>query len=318
MKKFLTYCLLFLLPFTAGIIILFNQPYDKKFAYHYIEDNCFDRGSWIYDRIFENNTPVDIAFIGTSHTLNAINDSLLNHLQQEKNLHIANLGFCWQGYNAEYVILKDLFENKHPQTIVLELREWTENDNHIIFPYIAETEDILRQPWLSKPACISNFYTAGLSRWEYFRFGNKKLDVNQSANSVFGFIPAGDSLQQRKADVQIQFQNKRFSADGTHLNNKVKDFDAYYLNKIIELCAVNNADLCFLYLPAYGDILHHPVDETFFKQYPILIPDEDILGNRSNWSNTSHLNERGAAALTQWLAGSELFEDRFLKTIGNN
>lgn len=311
MKKFLKYSLIFLLPFLAGIIILFRMPYSKKFAYHYIEDNCFNRGTWIYDRIFENSTPIDIAFIGTSHTMNSVNDSLLiQFVPGNQDLKIANLGFCWQGYNAEYIILKDLFDQKDPKTIVIEVREWTENDNHIIFPYIADAHDIMHQPYFSKPDCISNFYTAGLSRWEYFRFGFKKLNLQKPSNDLFGFEPRGDTLTSAQSEKQKQFQVKNFGEDGTHLKNNVRDFDAFYLNKMIELCYANNAALYFLYLPAYGDIINKPADETFFKNYQVIIPDKEILNNRSNWSNTSHLNEAGAAAFTKWLAGSILFQNK--------
>lgn len=301
------------------MIILFRLPYEKKFAYHYIEDNCFDRGSWLYDRIFENDLPVDIAFIGTSHTMNAVNDSLLsNIIPKDKKMQIANLGFCWQGYNAEYVILKDLLQSKHPQKVIIEIREWTENDNHLIFPYLADAEDIAGQPYLSKASCISNLYTAALARWEYFRFGYNKINVNDSLKTSFGFIPNGDTLSLSGAENQILFQEKRFGIGGTHLNNDVKEFDKFYLNKMIELCNAHHAAIYFLYLPAYGDIRSQPIDKSFFENYPILIPDQKIFNTRTYWGNTNHLNDDGATKLTEWLAGSILFEEYNQLITGNN
>ena len=310
MKSFLKYCLLFILPFIIGAVILFDRPYDKKFAYHYIEDNCFNHGSWVYERIFESDKNVDLAFIGSSHSLNAIQDSLMDVLinkDRPDSLHCVNFGFCWLGFNAEYLILKDLLENKSPNAVVLELREWTENTDHIIFPYIAATSDIIEQPFYSKLSCVSNCFTALLSRWEYLRFGFDKLDTSSRSTDLYGFEPRGETATKEELEKQIVFQNKRFGADGTHLNNTVRKFDEFYLNKIIELCKAHNADLYFLYLPSYGEILGGPVDRKLFPTDKLLIPPKTILNDATNWSNTSHLNEKGAKELTEWLSTENIF-----------
>jgi hypothetical protein len=143
------------------------------------------------------------------------------------------------------------------------------------------------------------------------RFGFDKLDSSSTSTDLYGFESRGETATKEELEKQIIFQEKRFGTDGTHLNNTVRRFDEFYLNRIIDLCKAHNADLYFLYLPSYGEILGEPVDTQLFPSDKLLIPPKSILNDPANWSNTSHLNEMGAKELTEWLTNSFLINIRY-------
>ena len=51
MKRLLRNIILFCVPLLVVLIIL---PVDKRSKYQGLEDDCFNHGIWIYDRVFNN------------------------------------------------------------------------------------------------------------------------------------------------------------------------------------------------------------------------------------------------------------------------
>ena len=113
MKKFLVILSFLGIPFLGLVIYLLQMPVDKAFGYSFT-NNVDCNTSWIYYRIFENENPVDIAFIGTSHTGCGINDSLLTRKLSEgsRPIQVANLAYCTKGRNMQKAVMKDLLEQK--------------------------------------------------------------------------------------------------------------------------------------------------------------------------------------------------------------
>lgn len=313
MKRFLIRIILFLSPLVIGVILLFVMPYDKKFAYCFTEKSCFNRGEWVHSRMFENQTPIDFAFIGTSHTLNAIQDSSLEIIlnnQAGKQIHIANLAYCWQGLNTEYVFLKDLLENKSPQRIIFEVREWEDNSNHKIFPYIADTKDIFKQPYLYKFNCFSNMYVGAVARFNYFKHPDQFQESRCFVSDNYGFESILEIADSNSLLLNYQRQIINYAyPDGKKLDDHMKNYDRYYFFKMMELCKEEKVKIAFLYLPSFGDILDKPLNFELYSQYgDIYIPPKDIRDNKKYWANTSHLNYEGAVILTNWLSTQVVLE----------
>src|SRR5687767_9647068 len=110
MRKFILHTTLFLLPLLAGATIIFFLPTDRKRSYHYLTKDCEGRGAWMYRRIFERPEPVDVAFLGSSHTINGINDTLINQQLIGKKMTACNLGYCRLGRDLQLVLIKHLIE----------------------------------------------------------------------------------------------------------------------------------------------------------------------------------------------------------------
>ena len=94
MKTIFQNSALFLLPI---IVLLLFIPINVRKQYEGLSGDCANHAIWIYDRIVKNETPIDIAFIGSSHTMHAVNDKSLTENSHGKN--ITNLGYCRFGRN---------------------------------------------------------------------------------------------------------------------------------------------------------------------------------------------------------------------------
>ena len=112
---------LFLLLLAGSFSVVLLLPFDKQYGYNQMLKSC-DKGNWIYSRIFLNKTPIDVAFIGTSHTDCGVDDELLETLikkQTGDTLHIANFGFCRFGRTLYYAVIKYMLKYHHSKMFVL-------------------------------------------------------------------------------------------------------------------------------------------------------------------------------------------------------
>ena len=80
MKQILLKIALFFGLLAIPLVALFILPYSEEFAYHYVEHDCYNHGAWIYDRIVHNQAPIDIAFVGSSHTIHAFQDKKMEEI----------------------------------------------------------------------------------------------------------------------------------------------------------------------------------------------------------------------------------------------
>ena len=103
-------------------ITILQWPISKERMYKRLQNDCYGYAGWIYDRIYTNPNPVDIAFVGSSHTINGVDDKLINSKIQGKQ--VTNFGYCRPGRNLDYLMVRDLIEKKHPELIILEMREY--------------------------------------------------------------------------------------------------------------------------------------------------------------------------------------------------
>ena len=125
MARFIKYCCLFLLPVLACCIAISLRPLDKRFAFRFVEGECAGHAKWIYDRLYENNAPIDIAFIGSSVGWGVFDDKTLSHLLADslsEPVTVANISFCRPGMNIRTLLVEEVIRTKKLRHIVLELR----------------------------------------------------------------------------------------------------------------------------------------------------------------------------------------------------
>lgn len=298
MKKLIINTLLFLIPIVIFIIVL---PNDKRLKYQGLEDDCFNHGIWIYDRIYNNDKPIDIAFMGSSHTLNGIDDSLIS-----ENIQLGeavNLGYCRLGRNLSYVFLKDLIAEKQIKHLVLEVLEDEDRYSHPIFPYLASTHDVLFPPPFFNRDILSDLWTHFVYKTEILQDIIYKQEQSKPIRTVeYGFTTSQDTASVEYLDSIMQKRSKpeplmsKFERD-FHMN-----FARKYLSKINQICNKNNIQITFLYIPAYGSHLVKPKEiETYSKYGKVLIAPRQIFDDKNNWYDKGHLNHSGAKALSLWL-----------------
>lgn len=203
-RKVLNSILILLLPALLVVTGMFIAPFDKQFGYAFMQDNCMRKSKWIYNRLFEDNNKIDIAFVGTSHTIDAINEDIVRHalLSSGVKQEPANLGYCRIGRNMDYAIIKDLVKNKKPEMVVLEVREKENRDGHPDFGYIADGRNVLAPVMFFNDNYFSDLYNGIVVRAEILK--GKIIDRNRGG--------VEDTMQYTR-------WNDSTVADGAYLNN---------------------------------------------------------------------------------------------------
>lgn len=298
MKKLIKNIVIFLIPIVVIIALL---PVNKRLMYQGLKDDCFNHGIWIYDRIFNNPKPIDIAFIGSSHTINGINDKLIS---KESDLgEVVNLGYCRLGRNFSYVLLKELLLKKKPKYLVIEVREDEDRYSHPIFPYIAQSSDVFFANPLFNKDILTDLWTHLTYKIEISQDMFYKHEIPVAIRTDdFGFASSKDTAAiSTLEEIKLKRSKPKYSMSKIE-HDFYEKFAKVYLNKISELCIENNVKLVFLYLPGYGYSIEEPQEyETYIKLGEVLIPPKSILAGQANWHDENHLNQTGAKELSLWL-----------------
>jgi len=288
------------------LVIIMAMPVDERSKFTGLKEDCFYHAIWFHDRLFLNPKPIDIAFIGSSHTINGIDDGLIEHELDSLHLNVANLGYCRYGDNLYYTLVKDLLGVKKPKMIFMEVREDEDRYSHPVFPYLADPIDVLTAwPWFNRDILsddvVSLRYRVQLAR-HVFLPADTLFPVRQE---VHGFASSADTVSPAILnEIKIRRMEHKW-ATGSFERGFYMAFPRAYIRKIGQLCSEHNVKLVFIYLPEYASGLWQPLESSTYVKYgKILIPPREIFESTSNWGDESHLNRAGARALSAWIAGT--------------
>lgn len=315
MKQILLKIALFFSFLIIPFVALFVTPYSEEFAYHYIENDCYNHGAWIYDRINHNPTPIDIAFIGSSHTIHAFQDKKIEEMLSS-NFQVTSLGYCRYGRNLEYAVLRMLLEHKTPKFIVLEVHEDEEKNSHDIFPYLAKTNDLLLTPTPFDRDYFSDLFYGASVRLEYFKaryIFRKKYP--QPTTELYGYAASDRNVTNEELKEN---QNAWLKRPGRTQFQAIEEiqmkYPLAYLDKMVNLIKEKNIPFIFIYLPEYGSKLKSPKYASYYQHIaPLLIPPQSIFDDASNWMDAGHFNDKGSELISEWMAEqlkSELCPDK--------
>ncbi len=308
MKRFIKNIILFSIPFVIGIVFICMAPYSKEFGYGY-RNNVDCNTSWIYYRLFQNDTPIDIAFMGTSHTGCGINDSLIeNSLTNQHNINkkVANLAYCTIGRDIQFPLVKDLLTTKNPELIIMEVTEEESKSSHQDFPYIADLNDVFQPELIYNPSLLKGTYSAFFSRFDYTRKRFVKrltLRVPLTYKNRHSYVPfkftADKTFLRKHKESQVNRYSKKMWDPMSNIKLK---YPKKYIQKIVDLAKNKNIKLIFLYLPSYGSTLKLPLEYDFYTEFgEVWIPPNTILINSEHWVDGEHLNYTGSTKLAKWL-----------------
>ena len=303
MKRVLLKVAIFFSFFLFAVVALFVAPYPEEFAYHFIEHDCYNHGAWIFDRIKNNSTPIDIAFIGSSHTIHAWQDQKIEQMLDSR-YHIANLGYCRYGRDLEYVLLRMLLENETPQLIVFEVHEDEEKNSHEIFPYLATTKDLLKTPTPFDRDYLADIFNGASARLEYFKakFIFRKT-YPEPYPELYGYAATDRIVTEIELKENQEAWQKRQKRKEIPAVEKIQmKYPLAYLEKMIGLIKEKNIPFLFIYLPEYGSKQKSPKYASYYQHIaPLLIPPQEILDEPSNWMDASHFNDKGSGLISEWL-----------------
>jgi hypothetical protein len=316
MRKFLFNITLFSAPLLVLLVVLFFVQPDKKFTYTFVNGECDNKAEWIYQRNFENQERIDIAFTGASQTSCAIMDELVEkQLDSALNseLKVASLGYCRRGRDIQFAMLKDLFTHKKPKLLVIEITENEPAKSHPVFPYLAESKDVLGSLVFFNQRFLSNIYKALVVRFEYCKSHFFGIQAEKpGANSNFGYISSSQIVNIDDLNSNQQTWKKKLANPKPALITKIENkYPVHYLKKIVKLANTNHCEVVFLYLPEFGSGLKEPEDIAIYRNIaPIIFLPDSIVLNKTHWKDPMHFNDTGAKQASDFISGELAFQIR--------
>src|SRR5258708_2234284 len=138
----------------VGMILL---PHDTYVRWQAEKTEAYARLGWIYERIHYDDTPIDIAFIGTSHTMNGVDAAAFEQDidaagvrpdGDNRRLHAVNLAVPSYGRDLHWIIARELLTHRKVKVLVLEVFENETRKASPVFVDVADPADVLGAPTL--------------------------------------------------------------------------------------------------------------------------------------------------------------------------
>ncbi|HAX91508.1 MAG TPA: hypothetical protein DCY07_04780 [Rhodospirillaceae bacterium] len=312
----------------VGMIAL---PHDRYIRWQAVKTEAFARLGWIYERVHFDETPIDIAFIGTSHTLNGLDTPLIQRQLREAGVrlkdgqcpHLVNLAVPSYGRDLHWLIARELLENKPVKHLVVEVFENETRQAHALYAHVAEVEDFWEAPILINMKYFPNWarlpyrqLLLGMKSLSPSMFGLKKefdfsdydgSDVDNTRLVNVGgqaLSPLRDRVMDKALLLKISKQNadkKDLHMLGAWATRFEYAVPHHYLGKILNLADKKGVPVTFLYLPQFG-MPPRPFEEDIYVGRGDWLYVNDLLQNTDYWFDEAHLNAAGAQAISQRVA----------------
>jgi hypothetical protein len=240
--------------------------------------------------LVQSEENIDIAFIGTSRTMNAIIDTILSKAWKKR---VVNLGYCRPGRSMHYKILELLLAHHSPELVFIELNQEEDWYGHFDYGNVATTSEVFHSASSHNPKYFRDIKNNFVMKYDLFQkqlFKTTYPSVN--CNSGFGntLVPGEDLNPVDHIDTNTKDQ--RFTSE-------------YYLQQIFTLAKRNNCKVGFHYLPSNGLIEYPPHELDYYEKHgPVLFPPKSLKQQRL-WADNSHLV----------LKGAELYTDHLIQTV---
>lgn len=317
------YGLLALGVLMAGWIVLFFLPTDAYQRYLSLRSTDYIKGSWIYERLHFDPTPVDIAFIGSSRTMEGIDAAAIEaELARSKiSAHVVNLAVPSLGLDVPYLLGRMLVETKQPRIVFLETDYLVYRGDNPVFPLLATPRDVLEAPLLVNERLLPNLLSVAARNltltWQRLLEGRPRFDKADYRGPHWEDVyqVTGHDFTQGRARLTHP-EKERLEVDAArwvgNVMRKSSQYDDWawlelhynetYQMRLIQLLRASGVQIVLLSMPAIGtpeppfhaDVL---LGLGEFWSLPGLVAGDDTL-----WDNPTHMNYRGAELYSSWLA----------------
>lgn len=312
MRRFLIKSVFFLLPFGMAILCVTQFEVPRWYAYRFTgNEGC--NIEWIYHRIYRNPNPIDVAFIGSSHTGCGIDDNQVQELCALSGENgFANLAYCGAGRNIQYLVVKDLLKQHKPDRVFIEVRAEEDYHSHRDFGVLAESGDAWSAPvWgnqrygtdLWKAFQVRYFY---MQAWLYDRLEEPSPQLakwDHSFHAVLNDTVSREALDRFNRNEQERLADL-YADTGTDYRAFKLDLSRRYIRMMAELCAERGTKLVILYIPAFGKRAPKPLEYSFYRDVAeVWIPPDSLFTDPNHWIDDQHFNTAGARRFSTWLSG---------------
>lgn len=278
-----------------------------------------DKALWVKEKIFGNNLDYDTVFLGTSHTLTAVDPRIIAPAQAEKETAL-NLAICWGGRNLYYIFARDLLENHRVKNLVLEIcSDKPSHDFHPAYRFYCNTSDVFTGPPLPVQMFalyhkeefttrVADICAAMLKPAVIFlraEFATPKTPSSR-LNERLGFDPLEHPVDMaEKVSYAFSLDPARVDKSNDEryfFEPSYKDWFSY-IKKISQLAQKSGTRVYILYLPSRNyPIPPDGLTKELSSYGTLVIPDLQKIYRHDLWYDDGHLNSKGAVVLSEDLS----------------
>src|SRR4051812_17510624 len=304
-------------------------PHDRYLRYQSLTDAAVVKAGWIYERIHFDPTPMDVAFIGTSHSVFGIDSMAVERAciaAGGAHCRAGNFALQHLGRDAHWLLAREVIQERKPRLLVIEVQEYEPRAMHPAFGYLADASDVLNAPLV-----INTSYFSDLARLPLRQL---TLFAHTEAPSLFGahsrFEPAlyrGSDWNDTYAEfgsrehplvphprsavhtaAQLEYESAHpqgAESAAPKLPPALRPLEyratLIYLQKIIDLARRNGIAVRFLYMPSFNYQAPPAFADFYAGAAPMWQMPQAVNAQPGLWLDVGHLNTAGAAAFSQWL-----------------
>ena len=303
-----------------GLMLLPSDPY-RRFST--LDGTDYGKLRWIYERLVFDPTPVDIAFLGSSRTMLGVSAPAVeaDMTGGRPTGRVANLAIPSLGRDTAALLADLLVERKQPRTVFVELDAIEARPGNPSFASVATPAEVLSAllalddtlPKLLFRIPARQARQAVLQWLWPQRFDPAGYEGPLWDDSLRTHRGSGDRSPPRVNSMERQAFDRLDSWWLGNVGHKIAQYDAWawiefhynesFLRRTLDRLRGAGTRIVFLYQTAVGAPVT-PVHEAWLRAYGEIWPmPEAVLRDISLWDNPTHLNARGAAAYSAWLAG---------------
>ena len=311
------------------LALLCALPHDRYLRFQGLTDGAVIKAEWIYERIHFDPTPIDVVFIGTSHSVFGIDSAMVERsCVAAGGLHCGAVNFALQhlGRDLHWLLAREAIDARRPRLLVIEVQQFEPRAMHPAFPYLADPSDLA-----SAPVIINTSYFPDLVRLPLRQLS---LFAETWAPSLFGVHSTFDPARYRgphwndtyaeygtsehpltphpriavhsSAELEYERLHPQGAESAAPMLPSPMRFLEYratliYLQRIIDLARRNGIAVRFLYMPSFNYKAPPEFANYYAKAAPMWDMPRAINEQPQLWLDVGHLNNAGAVAFSQWL-----------------
>lgn len=325
----LIFLLAALIALSATLSASVMLPHDRYYRFQAHNDVTTRKADWIYERLHFDETPVDVALIGTSRMAGGLSAPLIERRYCEatgRKIHAANLAIPVTGRNMHYVIAKEAAKTKAPALFVIELNEIESRRPHTGFIFLADAKDVLTAPltinlnYLSDLARLPGrqaalFYEtltkapAVRATFDAATYRGAHFDLTETIFSIDGQINSRRVVHGPEKMEALRAERTKGLSPLYLLPEPLRALEyrypKAYLTKIRNTAESAGGDVAFTYLPAYGaDQAPHLLLQELGITEPVIDLGGAVAHDPAKWYDVTHFNTDGAIEASERFANT--------------
>jgi hypothetical protein len=314
----------------ALLVSLCLLPHNRYLRFQSLTDPQVVKASWIFERIHFDPTPIDIVFIGTSHTVFGVNSAIVEQACRAAgggHCRTVNFGMEHLGRDLHWLISREVLQSRRPRLLVIEVQEREPRAMHPAFPYLANAGDVVAAPLILNTAYFPNLTRLPLRQaslwartitptlfgarmifdpkryrgphWDdtYAETGSPEHPIANASPRIA--IHSAADLEFERAHPQSN-EGVAFRLPGP-LHALEYRATITYLDKLTTLARLKGIPVRFLYMPSYGSTESPEFSEYYQHAAPMWQMPKDVLLRPGLWLDVGHLNYAGATKFSHWL-----------------